>query len=80
MKFQVELEDLGKVVDPRTPFEKAETLKAQGNAYIKSKENANAIKSYTEAYNLIVNDPSLKSQELKLSLISNLAQATLNIS
>jgi tetratricopeptide (TPR) repeat protein len=59
--------------------EKAEALKADGNGFIKSKDYAKAVRNYTEAYNLIINDPSEKSQELKLSLVSNLALATLNV-
>lgn len=55
-------------------------MKLDGNAFIKQKENRKAADKYQEAYNLVVNDPTTKAYELKLSLISNLALACLNLS
>lgn len=69
---------MGKISDTRTHFEIADALKTEGNGFIKTKEYAKAISSYTQAYNLVVNDFSAKAQELKLSIVSNLALATLN--
>lgn len=79
VKYSIEVVELGNMVDVRTPFQKAQDLKIEGNGFVKTKDYPKAIRSYTEAYNLVINDPS-SSQELKLSLISNLALATLNVS
>ena len=54
-------------------------MKVEGNTYIKDKKYSKAINTYTEAYNFVVNDPSARAQELKLSIVSNLALAALNI-
>lgn len=67
-------------MDSKDHLEAADALKLEGNAFIKQKENAKAAEKYQEAYNLVVNDPTTKAHELKLSLISNLALACLNLS
>ena len=66
-------------MDSKDHLEAADALKLEGNAFIKQKENAKAAEKYQEAYNLVVNDPITKAHELKLSLISNLALACLNL-
>jgi hypothetical protein len=78
-KYEIEVVEVGHVVDGRNHLEKAEALKGEGNAHIKAKDNVKAIEKYQQAYNLVLNDPTPAAQELKLSLISNLALATLNI-
>ncbi len=76
----IEVVQVGDVVDGRSHLEKAEGLKGKGNTAIKAKDNAKAIEKYQQAYNLVLNDPTPAAQDLKLSLISNLALATLNTS
>lgn len=76
----IEVVQVGDVVDGRSHLEKAEGLKGEGNTAIKAKDNAKAIEKYQQAYNLVLNDPTPAAQDLKLSLISNLALATLNTS
>lgn len=70
---------MGAEVDAREGIDLAEALKAEGNGFIKSKEYAKAVEKYKQAYDLVVNHPEPKGQELKLSIISNMALATLNL-
>lgn len=70
----------GEIIDHRSTLEQAEALKNEGNDFIKAKKYNEAINKYELAFKKIEYDANPKAQDLKLSLFSNLALATLNLS